>query len=158
MPSQAQQRAPETPELANEDLSIAEMTRLMDVAAAVRKERLTAEQQLNLADTKRLLRERLLESARVTGDPVTEQEIDAAIDAYYARLHKFKPPKPGMETFLASLYVRRGTFIRVALAIAGVAAVWYSVFGLALGLLLCITGADPAACGISEGAGGVVLW
>ena len=122
MPSQAQQHAPEPPETASEDISVAEMTRLMDVAAAVRRERLTAEQQLNLEDTKRLLRERLLESARVTGDTVTEAEIDAAIDAYYARLHKFKPPKRSFETFLASLYVRRGTFVRVALAIAGVAA------------------------------------
>ncbi len=104
----------------------------MDVAAALRKERLTAEQQLNIEETKQLLRKRLLESARVSGDPVTDQEIDAAIDAYYERQHEFQPPEPGMETFLASLYVRRGAIAKVALAVATVAMLWWSVFAFGL--------------------------
>lgn len=136
MPPQAQQSAPAPADLSSvardEQMTIAEMTRLMDVAAAIRKERLTAEQQLNIGETKQLLRERLLESARITGDPVTEQEIDAAIDAYYERRHEFTPPEPGMETFLASLYVRRGTIAKLAIAFGTIAVLWWSVFAFGL--------------------------
>lgn len=117
---------------AEEKMTIAEMTRLMDVAAAIRKERLTAEQQLNIAETKQLLRERLLETARITGDPVTAQEIDAAIDAYYERRHEFAPPEPGLETLLASVYVRRGTLTKIALLLATAAAIVWSSFAFGL--------------------------
>ncbi|TWT77990.1 hypothetical protein Pla123a_17890 [Posidoniimonas polymericola] len=136
MPSEAQQSAAAPPDLSSvareEQMTIAEMTRLMDVAAAIRKERLTAEQQLNIDETKQLLRERLLETARITGDPVTEQEIDAAIDAYYERRHEFTPPEPGMETLLASLYVRRGTITKLAITVATITALWWSVFAFGL--------------------------
>jgi hypothetical protein len=130
--AQQTQQAPDPRGRGDEELTIAEMTRLMDVAAALRNERLTAEQQLNIEETKTLLRKRLLESAKVSGDPVTDQEIDAAIEAYYERQHEFQPPQPGVETFLASVYVRRGAIAKVALAVATVAMLWWSVFAFGL--------------------------
>lgn len=107
------------------DLSIAEMSRMLDVAAALRRERLVAEQQLNHDQTRAMLRERLLEAARVSGDPVSEQEIDAAIEAYFANLHEFQAPKPGFETFLAHLYVLRGPIAKWAAGIVAACLVWW---------------------------------
>ena len=53
------------------------MTRIMDVAATLRKERAIVDEQLNIDQIKAKLRERLLEAAKVSGDPVTEAEIAA---------------------------------------------------------------------------------
>ncbi len=115
---------------AREDLSIAEMTRIMDVAATLRRERTVAQKELDLDDTKRMLRERLLDTARVTGDPVTREEIDAAIEHYFETQHEFHPPAAGMETFLAHLYVLRNKIAIGAAVLGGGLAVWWSVFGL----------------------------
>ncbi|QDU88186.1 hypothetical protein Pla175_15580 [Pirellulimonas nuda] len=120
----AQQTAPPP---AAAELSVAEMTRIMDVAGTLRRERRIAEQQLSRDETKQMLRERLLEAARVSGDPVTEQEIDAAIAAYFENLHEFKPPEPGMETFAASVYVRRGPIAKWAVGIASAAVLWWAL-------------------------------
>lgn len=111
------------------DLSIAEMTRIMDVASVLRRERSVAEQQLDLASTKRLLRERLLDAARVSGDPVTAEEIDVAIEQYFATRHEFSPPKPGFQTLLAHLYVARGTILRWAVGLGAVAALGWALLG-----------------------------
>lgn len=118
---------------AGEQLSLLEMGRIMDVAATLRKERSIVQQQLNLEQTKAKLRERLLEAARIAGDPVTEREVDAAIEQYYDRLHEFRQPKKSWRTLLAHLWVRRGPILAGLVALAALAATLWGL--LAAGLL-----------------------
>src|SRR5690348_12976826 len=91
----------------SEALSLPETLRIMDVATALRQERALAEEQLNVDELKARLRDKLLETARVTGEEVTPAEVDAAIDQYYARMHTFREPSMSVEVALAHLYVRR---------------------------------------------------
>jgi hypothetical protein len=118
---------------AGERLSLEEMTRIMDVAATLRKERAIADQQLNIDQIKAKLRERLMEAAKVSGDPVTEQEIAVAVEQYYDRLHEFREPPANFQKFLAHLWVLRSSIFK---ALAGIAAAAAVIWGLlAAGIL-----------------------
>ena len=110
-----------------ERLSLEQMTRIMDVAATLRKERDVVEQQLNLDQIKAKLREKMLEAARVSGDPTTPEEIDAAIEQYYDQLHKFHEPRLGLRTFFAHLWVRRRGIFKF---LFGLAAAYLLIWGL----------------------------
>lgn len=131
----AQQPEQDQPRRASADdqqLSIAEMVRVMDVASALKRERSIAERELNREETKQLLREKLMETARLTGDPVTEDEIDAAIEHYFDNLHEFQPPEASGETLLAHLYVMRTTIAKWACAIGVAAALWWGMFSFGI--------------------------
>jgi hypothetical protein len=118
---------------AGERLSLEEMTRIMDVAATLRKERAIVDQQLNIDQIKAKLRERLMEAAKVSGDPVTEEEIAVAVEQYYDRLHEFREPPASFQKFLAHLWVLRSSIVK---ALAGLAAAVAVVWGLlAAGIL-----------------------
>lgn len=110
-----------------ERLTLAEMSRIMDVASTLRKERSLVEEQLNIDQIKARLRERLLEAARVSGDPVTEAEVDAAVEQYYDRLHEFSEPPRSWRTMLAHVWVRRGPIVKIAIAVAVAAAVLWGL-------------------------------
>ena len=136
MSSAQQQQAPPTIETAVElrfesELSLAQMSRIMDVAVALRRERTLAERELNRDETRRLLREKLREAAAVSGGTLTDAEIDAAILHYYDRLHAFEEPAASWQTFLAHLYVRR-TQIAVAVTALAAAILAWSFFSLAI--------------------------
>jgi hypothetical protein len=88
-------------------LSVAEMLRIMDVATALRQDRQLIEEQLNIDQVKALLREKMIAAAKVTGEEVSPEEVDAAIDRYYGRLYTFKEPANSLSMMLARLYVRR---------------------------------------------------
>jgi hypothetical protein len=90
-----------------EKLSVSEMLRIMDVATALRQDRQLIEEQLNIDQLKALLREKMIAAAKVTGEEVSLEEIDAAIERYYARLYTFKEPPNSLSLTLARLYVRR---------------------------------------------------
>jgi hypothetical protein len=108
-----------------EQLSLPELIRIMDVATELRKEDEVVEEQLNLDQIKVRLRERLLEAAQVSGEPVTAEQIDAAIEDYYDKLHEFEEPEWNLHVLLAKLYVHRITIIKWGLAIGAVLAwVW----------------------------------
>ena len=66
-----------------ESLSLSEMMRIMDVATEIRTQRETIEKEFAVDETKRLLREKLLKTTAITGERVTEAEVDAAIEAYF---------------------------------------------------------------------------
>ena len=108
---------------AGERLTLAEMSRIMDVASTLRKERALVEQQLNIHQIKEKLRERLLEAAKVSGDSVTEAEVDAAVEQYYDRLHEFRDPPASFGKFLAHCWVLRKYLTAAVVALAGAAAV-----------------------------------
>jgi hypothetical protein len=108
-----------------EQLSLPELIRIMDVATVLRKEQEIVEEQLNFDQIKVRLSERLLEAAKVSGEPITAEQIDAAIEHYYDNLHSFEEPAWSWEVMLAHLYVHRITIVKWAVAIAAVAGlVW----------------------------------
>jgi len=112
-------------EVPAEKLSLEELTRILDVAAALRKEQAVVEHQLNLDEVKAKLRERLLEAARVSGDTVTAEQVDAAVRQYYEQLHEFAEPPRGWRTAAAHAWVRRGPILATAaVVLAAVLSVW----------------------------------
>lgn len=84
------------------------MLRIMDVASALRRERETAEAQLDVATAKARLRERLLATAAAAGETVTPAEVEAAITHYFAEQHRYADPPPGLKNFLLHCWVQRG--------------------------------------------------
>lgn len=108
----------------------------MDVAATLRKERALVDAQLNIQQIKAALRERLLEGAKISGDPVTAAEIDAAVEQYYSQLHEFRDPPASFAKFVAHVWVLRATLIKAAIAAVAATGMLWSV--LALMLLLAL--------------------
>ena len=119
MPRQAQAQAPpptsRTIPHPLQELTLQETLRVMDVAREMRENRQSAEEMFRRDDLRSNLRDKLVRTARMSGDDVTEAEIDAAIGQYMDRLHTFKAAEPGMSRFLAHLWVWRG---RVAAGLA----------------------------------------
>lgn len=83
------------------------MLRIMDVASALRRERETAEAQLDAATAKARLRDRLLATAAAAGEAVTPAEVDAAIAHYFAEQHRYADPPNGLKKLLAHCWVQR---------------------------------------------------
>lgn len=116
-----------TARMPGEDLSIAESLRVMDVARELRNQRETAEGMFRRDSVRRQLKEKLLATAKVSGEDVTEAEIEAAIDHHLANLHTYAPPAKGWRNFLATCWVERD---RVAVLLVTVAAAiaWFTLF------------------------------
>jgi hypothetical protein len=110
-----------------EQLSLPELIRIMDVASELRKGQEIVEEQLNIDQIKVRLRERLLEAAKVSGERITSEQIDAAIEDYYDKLHSFEEPEWSWEIFLAQLYVHRLTIVKWGLAIGAVVGLWWGL-------------------------------
>lgn len=91
----------------SDDLSLDQMLRILDAASELRRDREAVAEQLNAEQLRSRLRERLQEAAAASGNPLKPDEIDRAIDEYYARLHAYGDPPLGPEVVLAHLYVRR---------------------------------------------------
>ncbi|WP_235908814.1 DUF6384 family protein [Roseiconus nitratireducens] len=122
--SQAQARAPR-PDLRSE-LTLEETLRVMDVAREMREQRQAAEEMFHRDDMRKALRDKLMRTARLSGDSVTEQEIDAAIDQYMETRYTYEDPKAGFKNFMAHCWVWRD---RILFSLAGLAAtaggLWY---------------------------------
>ncbi|QDV62937.1 DUF6384 family protein [Crateriforma conspicua] len=102
-----------------ENLTLEETLRVMDVARELRDRRQTAEEMFRRDEVRQKLREKLMKTARLSGDNLTEAELDTAIQQYMDRLHTYQDPAPGMNRFLAHLWVRRQ---QVAWTLATIAA------------------------------------
>ena len=122
--AQAQAQSAPTPRrrrdvrLPGEDLTLDETLRVLDVARQLRRRRETAEEMFRRDDIRAQLKEKLIQAARVTGDRVTEAELDVAIDQYFESLHTYCKPKRGPKSFLGHLWVYRG---RIAAAVTALA-------------------------------------
>jgi hypothetical protein len=117
----------ETPApLSDESLTLTQMMHIMDVATVLRRERELAERELDADQLRQQLRRQLLESAQVTGERVTPEEVDAAIQHYYENLHTFRGPPAGVDLVLARLYIRRGRLLAAAALVPaiGLLLVW----------------------------------
>ena len=113
-------------ELPGQNLTLEETLRVMDVAREMREQRQHAEEMFRRDDIRAGLREKLLRTARMSGDKVTEAEIDAAIDQYMETLHVYEDPEPGFNSFIAHCWIWRD---RILWSMAGLAAtaggLWY---------------------------------
>ena len=92
----------------------------MDVAREMRQQRETAEEMFRRDDLRRGLREKLMRTAQMSGDNVTEAEIDAAIEQYMATLHTYQDPEPGLKNFLAHCWIWRHRILAGATAAAAI--------------------------------------
>ncbi|WP_044301908.1 DUF6384 family protein [Rhodopirellula sallentina] len=113
-----------TTKLPGEEMTIAETLRVMDVAREMREQRETAEEMFRHDEVRIRLREKLMRTAALSGDRVTEAEIDAAIDQYLSNLHTYESPKPGFKKFLAYCWIWRYRIATAAVA-AGAAGAWF---------------------------------
>ena len=84
-----------------------EMLRIMDVATAARRQSELIEQQFDVTKAREVLREKLLSSSSVTGEQLTPEQVDAAIEWYYRNLYAFREPPPSWSLTFAHLYVDR---------------------------------------------------
>ena len=117
-----------TSRLPGQELTLEETLRVMDVAREMRDQRETAEEMFQRDDLRAKLREKLLRTARLSGDNVTEAEIDAAIEDYFDSLHTFKEPEGGMKRFLAHFWIWRGRILAGAAAAAAVVGGFWFLF------------------------------
>lgn len=107
-------------------ITLEEMLRVMDVATELRKQRETVEKEFAVDETRQMLRERLLAATSITGERVSETEVDTAIAQYFDTLYTYREPPASFNKTLAHLYVRRGQLsvtLAMVLALAGVG--WY---------------------------------
>lgn len=111
---------------ANEELTLADMMKILDVAHGLQADRETVHEQLSIEKAKAAMRERLLASRELTGAGYTEAELDAAIDLYYDNLHRYREPT-GFKAALAHAYIRRGP---IGASVGGVAAASALVWGM----------------------------
>ncbi len=138
MPAQAQAEMPapksgadsseQWGSVAAPDLTLSETLRVLEVARNLRGQRDEAEVALARQEVREILRKKLLDAAAVTGDKVTEREIDAAINQYFDRLYAYHDPAPSTSVFLANLYVRRTQIALVIGSLAAAATAWFVFF------------------------------
>lgn len=114
------------PPMEADDLSLQDMLRVMDVARTLRKERETVSREFSRDEQRSLLRTRLLQTTAITGEPLTDADVEAALDLYFDNLHTFRPPPPGLSTLLAYAWVERRT-VAVGLLLLGLSTglVWW---------------------------------
>lgn len=106
----------------SQELTLSETLRVLEVARGLRNERQEAAVALARAEVRQMMRQRLLDAAAITGDPITEADIDAAIDQYFATQHLYADPPFSFSVFLAHVWVRR---FRVAASLIVVFIAWY---------------------------------
>jgi hypothetical protein len=122
-----EQHEPDLSAVKPEQLSLPELIRIMDVASELRKGQEIVEEQLNIDQIKARLRERLLEAAKVSGERVTAEQIDAAIEEYYDKLNSYEDPEWSWSVLFAQLYVHRLTIIKWGVAIGAVIGLWWGL-------------------------------
>lgn len=107
------------------EITLQEMLGILDDARGLREDRELLQRVLNQDQLRQQLRERLLNSVRLTGDAVTEDEVEAAISVYFARQHVYRRPRWTPLTWLAYLYIHRNLVIAVGgVALLFVFVIW----------------------------------
>jgi hypothetical protein len=110
------------------DPDLGEMLKILDAASAMRRERELVAEQLSADEYHARLRERLLEAAKATGDPVKPEEVDAAIRLYFERLHAYSDPPMSLAVVLAHAYVRRGAILAWTVGILAAGFCFWALF------------------------------
>jgi hypothetical protein len=106
------------------DLSLNEMLHVLDVARTLRRDREIVETELNREELVAALRTRLLASAQATGDTVTPEEVEAAIEIYLSNLYTYQEPPLSGTKVLAYAWIWRG---RLAIALGSIIGLWLMI-------------------------------
>ena len=107
--------------------SVEELVRVLDVAGEVRRRQEVLDRLWDRDSARTELRETLMETARLSGETLSEEEVDTAVDWYFDRLHRFTPPPEGLKTTLLRAYahvVRHKVAAMLFLAAGVAACVW----------------------------------
>jgi len=96
--------------------------KIMDVATAVRQQREQVSKHLDIEEQKKDIIKRLKATYEVTGEKLTDEEIEAAIDSFFSGLYSFKEPEKDFSYKLAEKYIDRGRIFRTYVAPGLVAA------------------------------------
>ncbi len=113
-------------QLPGESLSLQETLRVMDVAREMRDQRETAEEMFRRGDLRLQLRDKLVRTARMSGDNVTEAEIELAIEQFFESVHSYEDPQPGMKSFLAHCWIWRARIVLASIALTTVSVgLWF---------------------------------
>ena len=129
MSSAQSQQAAQSPEssakVLPDEMDLEEVMRVMDVASTLRREQELVEREFNLDKTKQMLREKLIRTAELTGESLTPEQVEAAVNWYYDNLHEYEEPEKSLHWYLAHLYVARGWILKIAIPIAlAIGAIW----------------------------------
>lgn len=107
---------PVTPEL-----TITETLRVLEVARGMRQERMHAEVALARNELRDIMRKRLIDAAAITGDTITEADVDSAITQYFSVQNSYVDPPMSPAVFFAHVYVRR---VQIMMLLAAAALLW----------------------------------
>ena len=115
-----------------EEMGIAEMMRVMDVATTLRQEQELVKREFDVDQTKQMLREKLKRTADMTGESLTSEQIEAAVNWYYDNLHEYQEPEKSLQWYLAHMYIRRTAILTVlgtaAMIFLGIWGLWFAPF------------------------------
>jgi len=99
----------------------------MDIASELRKQTEDAKVNLDIDVVKDNIRKTVLDTAKIKGEPLTEDQVNTAIDHYISQMNKFVEPNKTSSYKLANMYVNRekigkryGIPILAAAVIAGI--------------------------------------
>lgn len=80
---------------------------MMDIASELRKNGEEAKQNLDIHLIKQDIKKTILETAKIRGEDLTEEQVDTAIDTKLSEMYKFQTPEKNLNTKLADAYVDR---------------------------------------------------
>jgi len=110
------------------ELKLSETLRVLEVARGMQQERAQAEVALARTEVRAAMRKRLLEAAAVTGDRMTEADVDAAIEQYFSTQHAYQDPPSSFQMFLAHAYVRRMSLAMMVGVVLVILLMWQLMF------------------------------
>ncbi|MEM9410327.1 MAG: DUF6384 family protein [Planctomycetota bacterium] len=115
-----------------EEMGIEEMLRIMDVATALRREQELVEREFNIDQIRNSLKKKLTDTAALTGEELSEEQIEAAVNWYYDNLHEYQEPPKSLMWYVAHLYVRRQRILQITipvfLVLFAIWSVWFAPF------------------------------
>ena len=108
---------------------------MVDVATTVRQKQDEVNQQLNIHEVRAELKKRLRETAQVSGEQLTDFQVESAINSYFKGLYSFQESQRDFGTRIAEIYVDRVRLAKkfgipplIGVATAGL--IWLSVEGI----------------------------
>jgi len=122
----------------SQETNVNDFLHMMDVATQIRKEEEEIGKQFNIQEKRAEIKKKILATAQVTGENLTEMQVDRAIDSFFSGLYSFQEPSRNFETRLAELYVDRTRLGRTY----GIPTLWAAGIATVIGL---------SAWGISAG-------
>jgi len=104
----------------------------MDVVDTLRHQRLIVERELDAEARRRRLVDRLRDIYAAQGIDVTDEALEAGVDALEQERFAYQPAAPGLATALAKLYVRRDRWLRPLLVLVAIGALLWSLWFVAV--------------------------